>query len=100
MSANVAGRRQLVRGQCPLLKRHRQPARGSIVSRSLIKSLAKYVLGLALLAYVIVHNWQSTENGPGLAEAVSRSCVVCSGYTTSAILGELYKPVPVREDPK
>jgi len=38
----------------------------------LIKSLAKYVLGLALLAYVIVHNWQSTENGPGLAEAVSR----------------------------
>jgi glycosyltransferase 2 family protein len=42
------------------------------LSASLAKSILKYALGLALLAYVIVRNWAPAGAGPGLAEAFRR----------------------------
>lgn len=42
------------------------------MSASLAKSILKYALGLGLLTYVIVRNWEPTGGGPGLAEAFRR----------------------------
>src|SRR5439155_16927629 len=47
-------------------------ARGRRLSASLAKTILKYALGLGLLAYVIVRNWEPTGGGLGLAEAFRR----------------------------
>jgi uncharacterized protein (TIRG00374 family) len=40
------------------------------VNKALVKALLKYALGLGLLGWVVYKNWQSTESGPGLQEAL------------------------------
>jgi uncharacterized membrane protein YbhN (UPF0104 family) len=42
------------------------------MSASLAKSILKYVLGVGLLTYVIVRNWEPSGGGPGLADAFRR----------------------------
>jgi glycosyltransferase 2 family protein len=44
---------------------------GPRVSKTLAKTLLKYAIGLGLLAWVISKNWNSTEAGPGLREALA-----------------------------
>jgi len=42
------------------------------VSKALAKTLLKYSIGFGLLAWVIYSNWQTTESGPGLRDALAR----------------------------
>jgi uncharacterized membrane protein YbhN (UPF0104 family) len=42
------------------------------VTKALAKTLLKYALGLGLLAWVITNNWQPSETGPGLRDALAR----------------------------
>src|SRR5205823_8254260 len=45
---------------------------GPRVTKALAKTLLKYTVGLGLLAWVIANNWQSSDAGPGLREALAR----------------------------
>ena len=42
------------------------------MTKALAKTLLKYTIGLGLLAWVIANNWQSSDAGPGLREALAR----------------------------
>src|SRR5262249_5809762 len=45
---------------------------GPRVSKVLPKTLLKYAVGLGLLAWVIAKNWQPSDTGPGLRDALAR----------------------------
>lgn len=42
------------------------------MSKALPKTLLKYAVGLGLLAWVIAKNWQPSDTGPGLKDALAR----------------------------